>query len=390
MLSYNKAYEKKHPTRIVFFLAIRLEHGGGAEKFVVDTCKIIAGGSAGCEIRIVTAPKPLLSILHRISVAVYDKVNSKSYYFERDPDVARQFDEFPNIKYYNFKTISELRKLLDWAEVIYTRNEIIDLALLHCAGIRRNRCVIGVHTPLVYPTVVGVASILHNWIYRSALYSWMTYGVKCWHVLNEDSRARVRLFSPNVPIAWIPYALISINTKLNPHGSKDSEKKSKTILWAARMEVQKGADILPSIVRYTCEKDPHLSWIILGSGTLLDEVRASLVDVDRAQVLGNVPETVVWDYMLDSEIFVSTSRWECWPNTIMSALQAGPNIVATNIPGHVELLSQQAGAFLCDDVNQIGETLLQIDSRLVSRLPGRYTQRFSNEEFFQNIMRILN
>jgi glycosyltransferase involved in cell wall biosynthesis len=156
------------------------------------------------------------------------------------------------------------------------------------------------------------------------------------------------------------------------------------------MEAQKGADILPSIVRYTCQKDSDLSWIILGSGTLLDEVRASLLDVDRAQVLGNVPEVLVWHHMLESDIFVSLSRWECWPNTIMSALEAGPNIVATNIPGHIELLSQQTGAFLCDDVNQISEILLQIDSKFILRLPGRYTQRFSNEEFVQSMMKILS
>lgn len=380
----------KAPIRILFFLSIRLEHGGGAEKFVIDTCKIIAGDNASCEIRIVTASKALLSIIHRISVTVYDKINSKSFYSERDPDAGKQFDKFPNIKYHNFHNISELRDLLDWAEVIYTRNEIVDLALLHCAGVRRDRCVIGVHTPLFFPTAFGMASALHNWIYRSAIYAWLTHGAKSWHVLNEDSRARVRALSPDVPIAWIPYSLTGIDMKSNLYGNRNSEKKTKTILWAGRMEVQKGADILPSIVRYTCQKDSDLSWIILGSGTLLDEVRASLLDVDRVQVLGNVPEALVWHYMLESDIFVSLSRWECWPNTIMSALEAGPNIVATNIPGHIELLSQQTGAFLCDDVNQISEILLQIDSKFILRLPGRYTQRFSNEEFVQSMMKILS
>jgi len=380
----------KNAIRILFFLSIRLEHGGGAEKFVIDTCKIIAGDNASCEIRVVTASKALLSIIHRISVTVYDKINSKSFYFERDPDASKQFDKFPNIKYHNFNNISELRNLLDWAEVIYTRNEIVDLALLHCAGVRRDRCVIGVHTPLFFPTAFGMASALHNWIYRSAIYAWMTHGAKSWHVLNEDSRARVRALSPDVPIAWIPYSFPGIDMKSNLYGNRNSEKKTKTILWAGRMEAQKGADILPSIVRYTCQKDSDLSWIILGSGTLLDAVRASLLDVDRAQVLGNVPETLVWHYMLESDIFVSLSRWECWPNTIMSALEAGPNIVATNIPGHIELLSQQTGAFLCDDVNQISEILLQIDSKFILRLPGRYTQRFSNEEFVQSMMKILS
>ncbi len=99
-----------------------------------------------------------------------------------------------------------------------------------------------------------------------------------------------------------------------------------------RLVPQKGFDVLIEAFSRLNDKTLHLA--ILGDGPLMEAlvVKAQKANVaDRIHFLGFTqhPENI----LQHSRLFVSSSRWEGFPNAIMEALSAGTPVVATSCPG---------------------------------------------------------
>lgn len=104
-----------------------------------------------------------------------------------------------------------------------------------------------------------------------------------------------------------------------------------------RLVPQKGFDVL--IDAFARLSDPSLHLAILGSGpleeALLARARAANV-ADRLHLLGFTPNPE--SLLFHSRLFVSSSRWEGFPNAIMEALAVGAPVVATSCPGASRLI----------------------------------------------------
>jgi len=67
------------------------------------------------------------------------------------------------------------------------------------------------------------------------------------------------------------------------------------------------------------------------------------------------------EILSDTDIFVSTSKWEGLPLSILEAMAAEKPIVATNVPGIKEVLEEGAGILVdLDDVNGFKEAILEL------------------------------
>jgi glycosyltransferase involved in cell wall biosynthesis len=119
----------------------------------------------------------------------------------------------------------------------------------------------------------------------------------------------------------------------------------RLIITVARLEYQKGIDILIDCVARLKTTHPGYRFVVAGDGVdeekYKDLAREKGVG-DHLRFLGRVNRPHL--YLRASDLFLLTSRWEALPFTIVEAFQAGVPTVATACSGVVELIDGAVGA----------------------------------------------
>ncbi len=67
---------------------------------------------------------------------------------------------------------------------------------------------------------------------------------------------------------------------------------------------------------------------------------------DKVKFLGYVPHEQLAKYYNIADIYVLTSIWEEWSNTIMEAMASGVPVIATNVGGNPHLVKDKQTGFL--------------------------------------------
>jgi glycosyltransferase involved in cell wall biosynthesis len=109
---------------------------------------------------------------------------------------------------------------------------------------------------------------------------------------------------------------------------------AEVLLFAARLEEQKGGTFLLQALAHLAPTRPRLHLVLAGEGSLADELASEAVALgisDRVHFLGvrlDVPQL-----LRAVELFVLPSVWEGLPMVILEALAAGCPVVATDVGG---------------------------------------------------------
>ncbi|WP_461308631.1 glycosyltransferase family 4 protein, partial [Albidovulum sp.] len=118
----------------------------------------------------------------------------------------------------------------------------------------------------------------------------------------------------------------------------------RLVITVARLEHQKGIDILIEAVARMIADRPGYRFVIAGDG--VDEAALRALAEARGVAghltfLGRVDRPHL--YLRAADLFLLTSRWEALPFTIVEAFQAGIPAVATACSGVVELIDEAVG-----------------------------------------------
>lgn len=125
-----------------------------------------------------------------------------------------------------------------------------------------------------------------------------------------------------------------------PHGGVQ-------LIGVGRLVRQKGFDILLKALARLRNGDVHLT--ILGDGperVALRELAEELGIASQVSMPGFVPNPYPW--IVTSEVFVLSSRWEGFPNVLVEAMVCGLPVVATRCPaGPEEIVTHEYDGLLC-------------------------------------------
>ncbi len=136
----------------------------------------------------------------------------------------------------------------------------------------------------------------------------------------------------------------------------------KLIITVARLEYQKGIDILIDAVARMIPNHPGFRFIVAGDGVDEKELKALAQEKgvqNHLRFLGRVNRPHL--YLRASDLFLLTSRWEALPFTIVEAFQAGIPAVAAACSGVVELIDDEVGAVVpIGDVEAIAGVVTRI------------------------------
>ncbi|MGA2115289.1 MAG: glycosyltransferase family 4 protein [Bryobacteraceae bacterium] len=139
--------------------------------------------------------------------------------------------------------------------------------------------------------------------------------------------------------------------RLRPEEVRAADAPSaSTILWVGRMEAShKRPELIVAIARHLCRLRPQrdFTFDVVGGGPLLpglrDTVRGAGLD-GVIRLLGPQPDAL--PFYRNAAVFLSTSRWEGLPLTVLEAMTNNLAVVASRIPGTVDLVTHRETGLL--------------------------------------------
>ena len=117
------------------------------------------------------------------------------------------------------------------------------------------------------------------------------------------------------------------------------DKDVPVVVFVGRFERQKGADLIPRIIRHVRRRVPRVRFLLVGRGGLLAGVEAQVKELGleaAAEFMGQRDD--VPRILAASDVLMLPSRWEGLANVILEAQAAGAVVVAADVEGSREII----------------------------------------------------
>lgn len=134
-------------------------------------------------------------------------------------------------------------------------------------------------------------------------------------------------------------------------------KESKIVLTIARIAPPKDMALFTEVARDFADKDTAFVWVGGTKGESLDSVKAEYNMPANVYLLGDIPNASNLINLCD--VFVLFSKHEGLPMSIIEALSQKKVVVASNVGGIPELLTEDIGAVI-DSKNDAVEVISQL------------------------------
>jgi glycosyltransferase involved in cell wall biosynthesis len=295
----------------------------------------------------------------------------KSLSYKEDPeDIKRRLGK---AHYYKEPTIASLRKRLQEYDVIYSKNELIEGFVMRVLLRYKTLppVIFGGHTPIHYPAATAFHSKLHNFLYGSFIYRFLAGGVQKFHALNESDAERFQKLFPKREVKRIynPFNIKTFRagatTDIYDLGMFDPTVIH--ILWVGRLSQQKGIDdlvrLIPVVTKKAADANVPIAWSIFGDGELRPAIEALAEAEPTVTYYGHADQKYTASIYSRHQVFLSTSKWEGYPYTLIECQAFGLQAFAYDIPGPRDILQAYGGGHIATSPQQMVETLA---SQLIS------------------------
>lgn len=128
------------------------------------------------------------------------------------------------------------------------------------------------------------------------------------------------------------------------------QRDKKTILFMSRLEKIKGCDILPEIIRRTCEAIPEAKFIICGEGSERKKLQDSCLEYCKSGNVcfpGWIDDEKKVELLKNASILLLPSYGEGMPMCILEAMGLGLPVVASEVGGIPQLIDNGTSGFMC-------------------------------------------
>ena len=355
--------------KIALFMLSPLTQGGGAEKYFVNLARnLSANESIAADVitfddRSFRGFARLLHIFTRGNffgeIDDYERgMREKKENIERELGGAHWI-ESPRKK---------LRKILSAYDVIYAKNEIVDLFLLKMIGYGKlPPIIVGVHTPVFYPETKSFVSKLHNFLYASFLYRWLLKGARRVHVSNKSAKKIIEgKFSVESNLVYYPFSSQRIARLARENNSRINFDADKiNIIFVGRLTEQKGVDVLMKLIEKISEDEnmaKKVSVNIFGIGDKKYENAIKNIAGKNSFVryFSHIENKYIPDILSKQDLMVAPSRWETLPYSILEAQAMGVPVVAFDIPGPSDIIENGETGYLAGSEKEFFEKVKDI------------------------------
>jgi glycosyltransferase involved in cell wall biosynthesis len=340
--------------KVTFFAATVLEHGGGLEKYFIQTASYLSS-NLNLEVEIVTLDEEFsLKILNLLSFYNFKKYDISVLRKIPTEDITNQLQGVRYTKCSNFK---ELGAFLKKQDLIYSKNELLEAFILKFLVGYKDlpKIIFGCHTSLFYPGVKSLKNKLRNFLYNGPVYKYLTTGVSAFHVLNSSDEQVANKNFPNKQVFKIfnPFDFSNFYDQKETHKSNyDFEKENtKKILWIGSFHQIKGTDTLVRVISDLENFQEKITWVIAGSGQDEDLITKSADENKNVRYIGYIPNKNIADLMGKIDLVINTSQSESFGFTTIEANALGKPMFSFETSGHKDLITNNLNGFIFKDIN---------------------------------------
>lgn len=273
----------------------------------------------------------------------------------------------------NHLSISERKlSILDIFKIyIFVKRNSIDLIHAHGkgAGVIARITNIFARRILIY-TFHGIHHKCHNFFIRNfyIFYENLIGKIDDYKILVSDSEKKfaksLKIYiGRNSKIIYngvINKAIKKYNDEFTTH--KDFSKNKVSVVSVCRFVAQKNIiDILKIAVQL-----PEINFLIVGDGELWCEISQAILKAGIKNIFLIGSKRNIYEYLYNSDIYLSTSLYEGLPISILEAMSVGLPVVASNVIGNMDTIEHCKSGYLYE-LKNINEAVRYIKLLSVKR-----------------------
>lgn len=176
-------------------------------------------------------------------------------------------------------------------------------------------------------------------------------------ILNElEGRFLSRLNKGSIKIHYLPNG-IDLNSIPGISALNNEMKSSRNglnITSIGRLSEQKGFTYLVNAMKQLEKIIPQVRLEIIGDGEGRRDLEKLINDLEldsKVKLIGQLPQDSVLEKLAQSHLFVLSSLWEGLPTVVLEAMATKTPVIATDIPGTRELISNGISGWLVPPKN---------------------------------------
>jgi len=377
--------------KIALYMTTILEYGGGLEKYLIETAAQLAE-YPDIEIDVITMDDHVTDrITSGLSVFWMKKLDKSLSHKEDLDDIKKRLGK---ARYFKEPTIGSLRTRLQQYDVIYSKNELIEGFVMRFRLKYKTLppVIFGGHTPIYYPVATSFHSKLHNFLYGSFIYKFLAGGVKAFHALNDADALRFKQLFPRREVRRIynPFDIGQFrkNATVNTYDIPAENTDVIRILWLGRLSEQKGIDdltaLIPAVNRACQKANVPVAWSIFGDGEMRGSVKALAATEENVTYFGHADQKYVASIYAQHQVFLSTSKWEGYPYTLIESQAFGLQSFAYDIPGPRDILNAYSGGHIAANRPELIRILS--DALAVYRTPAGVPVSKPSDQFTPTVI----
>lgn len=268
---------------------------------------------------------------------------------------ASELREFPLSSLYGPATLREMLRFARWCRarqlrVVHTCDFYANVFGLPGAALAGVPLRIGSRRDLVLPGRGAAKHALQRLAYRAA------------HRVVANSKAAADQVA-HEGIARERVVMIPNGIDLERYAPAPPRSTRRIVTTVANLRAEKGHDVLIAAAALVHARRPDAIFQLVGGGPM----REALEQQARASGLGDVVRFLghredVPEVLHGSDVYVLPSRSEAFPNGVVEAMAAGLPVVASNVGGIPELITDEQNGLLAPvgDANALADAILRL------------------------------
>lgn len=338
--------------KIALYTTSILEFGGGLEKYFIETANNLSRFD-DCQVDVVTLDDKFTAKLAKLLSFYYFKKITKAYLYKENLKIIKK--NLGEAKYFKCKNFKGLKKKLNEYDVIYSKNEILEASIFKFFLKYKNLppIIFGVHTPHFYPKTVNLPSKIHNLIYGSKIYNFLTSGAAAFHVINssDEEKLKKQLGKKFVKKIYNPFDFNQFEKNADNHKFNFMLEGSKfNIIWLGRLSEQKGvADLVKIINELNPKLGDKVVWNIVGDGAEKNKIIKLKEEWQNVNYFGHIEHKYIPNLIARNNLFILTSKWEGFPYTLIEAQTMNLPVISYDIPGPRDIIKNKVNGFLVEN-----------------------------------------
>ena len=189
----------------------------------------------------------------------------------------------------------------------------------------------------------------------------------------KQQLSKVVFTSKNIEVIGnpsLPNDYKSLMAQKAHHWPETFDHENIVFVSLGRLEEQKNFDFMLRSFSLLVKSNPNCRLLILGSGSQLNELQDLIITLNIQDYVVILPfQNNPYPYLLKSDVFLMTSKWEGFGNVYIMASACGLPIVSSDAPGGPRELIRDESIGQLYKLGDVGDFLSKC-KRCISKLPA--------------------